>query len=163
MLYSNLPWHIERMKKFQLSATIEKLWLIFRFSLVFALTGCGLPTVLVTHNLPDGTLMTKIVLATYASPGKSAAIFVRLKLREKFPEGMTRLQAESTGLKCDEGIPIKCRFAGIIVQEMVGSGRMSFKDGSKKREVAIEIELPDASNIESLNYSSTTKVIEQER
>jgi len=104
--------------------------------------------------------MTKIVLATYASPGKGAALFVKLKLREKFPEGMTRLQAESTGLKCDEGIPTKCRFSGIIVQQMVGSGRINFEDGSKKREVSIEIELPDASNIESLKFSSTTKVIE---
>lgn len=160
MLYLKLPPHIERMKKFQPIAPIENLWLMFYFSSVLALTGCTLPTVQFTHNLPNGTLMTKIVLATYASPGEGASLFAKLKLREKFPEGMTRLQAESTGLKCDEGIPTQCRFSGIIVQEMVGSGRMSFIDGSKKREVAIEIELPDASNIESLKFSSTTKIIE---
>ena len=104
--------------------------------------------------------MAKIVLAAYTSPEKSATLFIKVKLLEKFPQGMTRLQDESAGLECDEGIPTQCRYSGVIVQEMVGSGKSSFEDGSKKREVAIKIELTDASNIENLKFSSKANTIE---
>lgn len=128
--------------------------------LLLVLTGCGLPTVLVRHSMPKNNFMTDIVLASYTSPEKSATLFAKVKILERFPSGMTRIQAESIGLECESGTPVACRYSGVVTQEMVGIGKFNFQDGSKKREITVKIDIPDASSIESSKFSSTTKIIE---
>lgn len=127
------------------------------FVFALSLVGCGLPTVVLKHDMQKDALMTKIVLASYTSPAESATLFAKVKLQEKFPFGMTRADAESTGLVCADGTPVACRFSGVVIQEMAGAGKHNFQDGSKKREVTINVEISDASSIETLKFNSTSK------